>query len=60
MKSKNEIKQIAQQIVQLEKILQIQYSNKVEEDLAKITLSLELEDLIEIDNYITENNLLTK
>lgn len=60
MKSKNEIKQIAQQIVQLEKILQIQYSNKVEEDLARITLSLELEDLIEIDNYITENNLLTK
>lgn len=63
MKDKEkEIKQIAQKIIDLEHKCQEDIENRQTylNQMIKITEDLSLEELLEIDEYIMENNLLTK
>ena len=60
-RKKKNIKKLAQEIAQLEKECQSGHNfsetmNKIEQ----IVQGLSLEDMLEIDNYILEKNLLTK
>ena len=59
---KDNLKKIAHKIVALEK--QIQNEGKPGkryfEEMEKLMFGLSIKDMIEIDNYIQENNLLTK
>lgn len=65
MKRKNKkdkrIKKIAEQIVKIEKEMNLGKSDlSNEEKIENIIQCLSFEDLIKIDNYIISNNLLTK
>ena len=60
-RKKKNIKKLAQEIARLEKECQSRHNfsetmNKIEQ----IVQGLSLEDMLEIDNYILEKNLLTK
>jgi hypothetical protein len=55
---KDKIKEVATQIVLLEKELQ-QGNPKAEEELEKIISKLNMEDFFAIDEYIYQENLLT-
>ena len=55
---KEKIKEIAEQIVALENQYN-QGSENAEDLLEKLITSISIEDMLEIDDYIYQNNLLT-
>lgn len=59
---KDNLKKIAHKIVTLEKEIQNEGEpdKKYFEEMEKLMFGLSIKDMIEIDNYIQENNLLTK
>lgn len=59
---KDNLKKIAHKIVALEKEIQNggKPGKRYFEEMEKLIFGLSIKDMIEIDNYIQENNLLTK
>ena len=59
---KDNLKKIAHKIVALEKEIQNEGKSgkRYFEEMEKLIFGLSIKDMIEIDNYIQENNLLTK
>lgn len=59
---KKQLKKIAHKIVALEKEIQNEEKSKKEsfEEMEKLMFGLSIKDMVEIDIYIQENNLLTK
>ena len=54
------LKKIAHKIIDLEKEIQGQPSKSYFDEMEKLMFGLSIKDMIEIDNYIQKNNLLTK
>lgn len=57
---KKQLKEIAHKIVELEKQAQTTPNFNYALEMEKLIKGLSLKDLLEVDNYIQENNLLTK
>ena len=57
---KKQLKKIAHKIVELEKQAQTTPNFNYALEMEKLIKELSLKDLLEVDNYIQENNLLTK
>ena len=57
---KDELKKIAHKLVELEKEAENNPKNDIFGKMMALTKNLSLTDMLEIDSYIQENNLLTK
>ena len=57
---KDNLKKIAHRMVELEKEIKGQPTEKYWDEMAKLMLDISIKDMIEIDNYIQEKKILTK
>ena len=60
MKDEEKIKKIAQQIFNLETQYRTTQNTDIEQEIEKLTETLSLEELLEVDEYIFKNYLLRK
>ncbi len=60
MKDEEKIKEIAQQIFNLETQYRTTQNTDIEQEIEKLTETLSLEELLEVDEYIFKNYLLRK
>lgn len=60
MKDEEKIKEIAQQIFNLETQYRTTQNTDIEQEIEKLTENLSLEELLEVDEYIFKNYLLRK
>jgi hypothetical protein len=53
-----QIQALAEQIAELEKKFQVKNDQKIEDKIEELMMNLSFEEVLAIDNYISEKNLL--